>query len=283
VLDSGIAAHPDLYIVGGINFISVDSPNTCDGNTNYADDYGHGTHVAGTIGAMDNSIGVVGVAPGARLWAVKVLDARGEGYWSDVICGLDWVYSRRGTIDVVSMSLGGPAGAADHNSCGPTTTGEHNAICGVVNAGIPVVVAAGNQGRDAATTVPATYQEVITVSAFADSDGVPGGQEPLRCAYGDDRFASFSNFGADVDIAAPGACIRSTARGSRYEELSGTSMATPHVTGAVALYLAGNSTATPDDVRDWLLGTASRPQNSPQGFSNDRDTVPEPALYLGTT
>ena len=160
----------------------------------------------------------------------------------------------------------------------------HGAICRVVNqAGIPVVVAAGNQSRDAAATVPATYEEVIAVSAFADTDGAPGGRGPSRCGDADDTFASFSNYGADIDIAAPGVCIRSTSLGSWYAELSGTSMATPHVTGAVALYLAENPAATPSDVRGWLLGAASRPQNSPQGFSGDPDSIPEAALYLGAT
>src|SRR5215208_7382886 len=110
--------------------------------------------------------------------------------------------------------------------------------------------------------VPATYDEVIAVSAFADTDGAPGGRGPSRCGSSDDRFASFSNYGPDVDIAAPGACIRSTSLGSWYAELSGTSMATPHVTGAVALYLTETPAATPGDVRSWLLGLASRPQNS---------------------
>ena len=130
--------------------------------------------------------------------------------------------------------------------------------------------------------MPATYDEVIAVSAFADFDGAPGGQGPSRCGNSDDTFAtSFSNFGLDVDIAAPGACIRSTSLGSGYAELSGTSMATPHVTGAVALYLADTHGATPADVRTWLLGPGSRPQTSSQGFSGDRDIFPEPALYLG--
>ena len=96
VLDTGIAEHSELNIQGGK--VCVEKSPTVDGN-------GHGTHVAGTIAAVDNSEGVVGVAPGARLWAVKVLDSSGTGWISSVICGLDWVYKHRNTIDVVNMSL----------------------------------------------------------------------------------------------------------------------------------------------------------------------------------
>jgi subtilisin len=124
---------------------------------------------------------------------------------------------------------------------------------------------------------------VIAVSAFADTDGAPSGHGPSCYGHRDDSFAAFSNYGADVDIAAPGVCIRSTSLGSWYAELSGTSMAAPHATGAVSLYLAENPAATPSAVRDWLLGPASRPQNSAQGFLGDRDTIPEPVLYLGVT
>ena len=274
VLDTGIAAHPDLDVVGGVS---------CLGQS-YADDNGHGTHAAGTIAALDNAIGVVGVAPGARLWSVKVLDARGDGSFSSVICGLDWVYANRATIDAVNLSLGGDG--AD-GVC-PGDDPLHNAVCRVVNeAGIPVVVAAGNEGKNAAGTVPATYEEVITVSAFADFNGLPGGGAAATCRSDvDDTFANFSNFGADVDIAAPGVCIRSTSLGHLYAELSGTSMAAPHVTGAVALHLAERPTATPEEVRDWLLKTTSRPQNTPEGFTGDPDTEDtdhERALYLGGT
>ena len=98
VIDSGIAAHPDLAIAGGKACVG--------GNASFADDNGHGTHVAGTIGALDNGVGGVGVAPGARLWAVKVLDADGIGFSSEIICGLDWAAANSATIDVVNMSLG---------------------------------------------------------------------------------------------------------------------------------------------------------------------------------
>jgi subtilisin family serine protease len=275
VLDTGIAKHRELSIAGGTACVGSD----------FKDGHGHGTHVAGTIAAKDNSRGVVGVAPGARLWAVKVLDDNGEGSISSVICGLDWVYSRSDTIDVVNMSLSTEAIAQDQNSCEVTTTPLHSAICRVVIDGdVPVIVAAGNQGQNASTRVPATYDEVITVSAFTDFDGKPGGDGVSSCANdGDDTFANFSNFGADIDIAAPGVCIRSTWRGGKYKTLSGTSMATPHVTGAAALYIAQSPNATVVDVRAWLEGPASRPNASPYGFNGDPDAFDEGALYLGPT
>jgi subtilisin family serine protease len=272
VVDTGIVKHRELRIGGG---------KACIGN-GYGDGNGHGTHVAGTIAAKDNDTGVVGVAPGARLWAVKVLNAEGSGMTSTVICGLDWVYARRDTIEIVNMSLGGTAAAADQNPCGPTTTPLHNAVCNLVVGGVTVIVAAGNGGEDAAKTAPATYDEAITVSAFRDFDGRPGGQGISTCARGeDDTFASFSNFGADVDIAAPGVCIRSTWPGGRYATLSGTSMATPHVSGAAALYIANNANATVADVRLWLEGPASRARSSQYGFTQDRDALDEGVLYLG--
>jgi len=276
VLDTGIAKHRELNIKGG---------KACVGS-GYGDGYGHGTHVAGTIAAKDNTRGVVGVAPGARLWAVKVLNNSGGGSWSSVICGLDWVYAHRTMIDVVNMSFGGDATAEDQNPCGETTTPLHKAICRVVNKGdIPVVVAAGNEHKDADAVVPATYEEVITVSAFTDLDGKPGGEGVSTCTTdSDDTFAPFSNYGEDVDIAAPGVCIRSTWRNGKYMSLSGTSMATPHVTGAVALYVAKNPAATVVDVRAWLEGPASRPSAppSPYGFTGDPDLFDEGVLYLGS-
>jgi subtilisin family serine protease len=277
VLDTGIAKHPELTIAGG---------KACMGHST-GDGNGHGTHVAGTIAAIDNDEGVVGVAPGARLWAVKVLGKNGSGRVSSVICGLDWVYKHRDTIDVVNMSLSAPAKEKDQNPCpGDTTTPLHRAICKVVDGGVMVVVAAGNDGQNADTRVPATYPEVITVSAFTDLDGKYSGPGRSSCANNvDDTFACFSNFGEDIDIAAPGVSIRSTWRHGKYATLSGTSMATPHVTGAVALYIAkGPGPGTPADVRAWLSTQGSRPQDDPTyGFTGDPDADHEPVLYLGST
>jgi len=241
VLDTGIAKVPDLNVVDGKSCIN--------GTTGFGDDNGHGTHVAGTIGALDNDTGVVGVAPGARLWAIKVLDGQGNGSWSSVICGLDWVYDNRGTIDVVNMSLGGDG--AD-GPCAETPL--HGAICRVVDVGVSVVVAAGNDSRDAGTVVPAAYDEVITVSALVDTDGKAGGAGGSTSVGADDTRASFSNFGPDVDIAAPGVRILSTAPGGGTQQMSGTSMASPHVAGAVALYLADNHGTSPARVKDALIG-----------------------------
>ena len=273
VLDTGIAKHPELNIAGG---------TACIGKNGFTDGDGHGTHAAGTIGARDNTTGVVGVSPGVRLWAVKVLNDHGSGTFGSVICGLDWVAQRGGTIDAINMSLGG---SGSDSVCGTNTDAFHDAICNVVDQGVTVIVAAGNEGQNAANTVPATYDEVITVSAIADFDGKPGGQAVSTCFDDrDDTFANYSNYGPDVDISAPGTCIRSTWLAGGYQVLSGTSMATPHVTGAAALYIATNPQATPADVRAFLLGAASRPQKDPTyGFTGDPDTFPEPLLYLGQT
>jgi hypothetical protein len=274
VLDTGIAPHPDLTRA---------STHDCTGQ-GPDDGSGHGTHVAGIIGARDNTFGVVGVAPGAPLYSVKVLNNDGSGTEAALICGLEWVAANASVIDVVNASISGAASAADQNPCGPTTSAIHNAVCDVVlEHGIAVVTAAGNNTADAATRFPATYDEVITVSALTDFDGRPGGQTTSTCyADADDTFARFSNYGADVDIAAPGTCIFSTWLGGGYDTRRGTSFAAPHVTGAVALYLETNPTATPAQVQAYLLGAASRPQQSPEGLviDDDPDAIPEPVLYI---
>ena len=264
ILDTGIVTHPDLNVAGGYSCIG-NNPN------NWQDDEGHGTQVAGIAAAIDNNQDVVGVAPGARLWSVKVLDSKGGGTFGDVICGLDWVLSMKDTIDVINLSL---SGSGDQGNCNKPAF--HAAICAVVNAGIPVVVAAGNQGDKAHNRVPGSYPEVITVSAYGDSDGRPGGQGPTTC-FGtkDDAFLRFSNYGPAVDIAAPGACILSLKRDGGLEEISGTSGAAPHVAGAAAHFIARytsdhGSRPTADQTRAWLLNTASRSQPI-DGVTGDRD------------
>ena len=267
VLDTGIdATHPDLNYRAGKNCISSSKAPT--------DDEGHGTHVAGSAAARDNGSDVVGIAPGARVWAVKVLDSTGSGRISQIVCGLDWVAQNARNngvgIEVATMSLGGDG---SDGSCGSDPM--HNAICNVVNAGVPVTVAAGNDGNNAANHTPAAYDEVITVSAYADRDGKPGGLGSTCGSTRDDAFASFSNYGADVDITAPGVCILSTKKGGGTVSYSGTSMATPHVAGAAAAYLAANPGASPAAVKNALQN------NGTTDWTGDKDSNKEPALNLG--
>ena len=266
VIDTGITANSDLNVVGGVNCLSGSPKNYKDGN-------GHGTHVAGTIGALDNASGVVGVAPGARLWAVRVLDSNGSGSWSSVICGIDYVASKASTIEVANMSLGGPGNVG---SC--TDGGMREAICNATSAGVTFVVAAGNDSSDTATQAPAAYPEVITVSALADFDGVPGGLGSPNCRNDvDDSFANFSNFGDEVDIIAPGVCITSTWNDGSLATISGTSMAAPHVAGAAALYKQYYPQAGPEDVKSALINTGSYDWNA----SDDQDGIQEPLLDIG--
>jgi subtilisin family serine protease len=263
VIDTGIdPKHKDLNVVGGKN---------CSTGTSWADGNGHGTHVAGTIGAKDDSVGVVGVAPGARLWAVRVLNNQGSGTRAGIICGVDWVTANAATIEVANMSLGG---SGTDSVCGGSDS-YHNAICRSVDeGGVTYVVAAGNSSANAATYVPATYEEVITVSALADFNGEPGGGATATCrADVDDTFADFSNFGADVDIIAPGVCIRSTWKGGGYNTISGTSMASPHVAGAAALYKATNPTASPALVKSALVGAGNLNWDNGDDGDSDKETL----------
>jgi len=240
VIDTGIDfQHPELNVMGGVN-CTVDRVFT-ECYTGGDDDHYHGTHVAGTIGALDNNDGVVGVAPGARLWAVKVLNHRGSGYSSWIIGGIDWVAANAGTIEVANMSLGG-AGFSQ---------AEYDAIQGAVNAGVAFAVAAGNEDDDANNYSPGGFDNVLSVSALADFNGLPGGGAAPTCTTDvDDTLASFSNWGPEVDVAAPGVCILSTyplEKGS-YGTISGTSMASPHVAGALALLASANNPGGAADV-----------------------------------
>jgi subtilisin family serine protease len=268
VIDTGIdLTHPELNVVGGIN---------CSTGNSFNDGNGHGSHVAGTIAARDNDIGVVGVAPGARLWAVRVLNNRGSGSFADVICGIDWVTAHASTIEVANMSL---SGSGADSTCGSNVDPMHEAICRSVAAGVTYAVAAGNQHVDAATRVPAAYDEVMTISALADFDGKPGGRTAPTCrADEDDTFANFSDFGADVDLIAPGVCILSTWKGGGYNTISGTSMATPHAAGAAALYKSTHPAATPAQVKSALQAAGTANWNN----ADDPDGIKEKLVNVSS-
>ncbi|SCL13497.1 Peptidase inhibitor I9 [Micromonospora rhizosphaerae] len=271
VIDTGIdLTHPDLnvYTAGAKNCSTGRSAN--DGN-------GHGSHVAGTIGALDNGVGVVGMAPGARVWPVRVLNNAGSGSFSDIICGIDYVTAHAGEIEVANMSLGG---SGSDSACGSNKDAMHEAICRSVAAGVTYAVAAGNETDNAANHVPAAYDEVITVSALADFNGQPGGGAAPTCRTDvDDTIADFSNFGADVDLMAPGVCIYSTWKGGGYNTISGTSMASPHVAGGAALYKATHPTATPSAVKSALQSAGTTNYSWPAG---DPDGIQEKLLNVAT-
>ena len=270
IIDTGInLSHPDLYVYNQVSFVKrVNSGN---------DDNGHGTHVAGIAAAKDNSIGVVGAAPGARLWAVKVLDRNGSGSLSDVIKGIDYVTAHYTEIEVANMSLG----------CQCYSLAMNTAITKSVAAGVTYVVAAGNSAIDASTFSPANHPDVIAVSAIVDTDGKCGGLGSSTGYGADDTLATFSNFGSTVDMAAPGVNIYSTYLSGTYATMSGTSMASPHVAGAAALYKSTHA-ATPLQVLAALQSSGSTSasdcvasNNNGFGyFTGDKDAFKEPLVSV---
>ena len=277
VIDTGIdTSHPDLNVVGGKN---------CSTGQSYRDGNGHGTHVAGTIAAKDDGSGVVGMAPGAPLYAVRVLNNSGSGSWSSVICGVNWVTANAASngIRVANMSLGG---SGSDGSCASSTL--HQAICNSVAAGVTYVVAAGNSNANFSSFVPAAYDQVLTVTAIADFNGAPGGGSAATCrADVDDTAADFSNFttsgSADANhtIAAPGVCILSTWKGGGYDTISGTSMASPHVAGTAALCIwSGACTGTPSQIIAKLRSDAAA-QPASYGFAGVSGRYYGSLVYAG--
>jgi hypothetical protein len=228
VLDTGIElTHPDLNINANRGFTAF----TKGRDANLNDLNGHGTHVAGTIAALDNTIGVVGVAAGAQVIPVKVLDGRGSGSNSGVIAGVDFVKANGKAGDVANMSLGGGI-----------STALDNAVINASAGGIKFVLAAGNSGADANTSSPARANgpNIYTISAMDSRD----------------VFASFSNYGnPPVDYCAPGVAIKSTWLKGGYNTISGTSMAAPHAAGVLLLgapkisgYVKNDKDNSPDPI-----------------------------------
>lgn len=286
IIDSGIDRdHPDLNVVGG----AVCANGTLDPEQQPDDLTGHGTAVASVIGARDNDIGVVGVAPDARLWALRVANRGADGRvryaTADLVCALRWVVDHADVIEVVNISLGSYTPVPiDNGGCGQAARSSesalHGAICEAVAAGVTVVVAAGEPRRtmprsDAAYVSPAAFDEVITVSAMADFDGGGGGRGRSSCDRNerDDSLWDASNYGADVDFAAPGVCIEDV-NGDRW---SGTSFAAPHVAGAAALAKIAQPNATPAEVKYTLLAAAERGWNV---ADDDPDGSEEPLINV---
>jgi subtilisin len=291
VLDTGVdLTHPDLdaSVVDGVDCIAP--------GTSAHDENGHGTHVAGTIAAENDGAGVVGVAPGTRIHAVRVLNASGSGSWSQIICGIDWVTANAAqrNIKVANMSLGGRGSSLDNGACGSTSV-LHQALCNSNAAGVRYAVAAGNSGWSYPDTfdpdVPAAYDEVVTVTAASDSDGLTGAGGPApSCRSGetDDRYASFSNYSNNATdnqhtVAAPGVCIRSTwptalSPAGGYHTISGTSMATPHVAGALARCFS-NAVCTDADPPAQLIAKIASSEPS-YGFAGD-PSRPLTGRYFG--
>lgn len=230
ILDSGIDKnHEDLIVAGGKSFV--------DYTDDYNDDDGHGTHVAGIVAALDNNIGVVGVAPDADLYALKVLDETGRGYVSDIVAAIEWATDpddnpeTDDSMDIINMSLGGGASYTIEDAC-----------LSAYNEGLLLVAAAGNSGnppgRGDNIIYPAAYDSVIAVAATNQND----------------ERARWSSTGPDLELAAPGVEIYSTYKDGGYTTYSGTSMASPHVAGVVALMIIANVSVS--DIRGQLWSTA---------------------------
>jgi subtilisin len=234
VLDTGVAPHSDLVISGGISFVS--------GVASYNDGHGHGTHCCGVVGARNNAIGVVGVAPLCSLYAVKVLNDAGSGFTSEIIAGMTW--AKNNGMKVISMSLG----SLSNPSVAYTT-----AIAQLNTAGVTVVCAAGNSFLDPMpfpwVNSPANSVGAIAVGAVDANNGIAWfssrGKKPGVLPWN------------PVTLVAPGVNVKSTYKGNTYATMNGTSMATPHVAGAAVLIKQRHPGFTPAQVMALLKSSAT--------------------------
>jgi subtilisin family serine protease len=270
ILDTGIDPHSDLNLVDSVSCINSDEHGGKCVPDNTGDLCGHGTHIAGIIGAKNNGNGIIGIAPNIKIYSIKVMGC-GIGDTQDVQAGIEYILSKNDNIKVVNLSFG--CIENPFTQCkSSTTTVIDNTINGATEKGITFVVAAGNgdeqhQPIDALHFWPAYNPNVITVAAITDTDGKCGGKgvgvevklaggEDIRIEK-DDTYADFSNYGPVITMAAPGVGINSTYLHNSYKIDSGTSMAAPFVSGAAAVYLASHPLASPVEVRTELLKSAS--------------------------
>lgn len=297
VIDTGIdSTHPDLNVRGGVD-CSTGSPV----KVTPTDLEGHGTFVAGVIGARDNDFGVIGAAPGTPLWSVRVADDAGVITEQMLICAIDWVTATRkdgdkgNDIQVANISIGGRG--TDTANCGKGTDPMHFAICRSVKAGVVYAVAAGNSGADLAGYIPATYDEVLTATAMADFDGKAGGLAAPLCGaedwsgrgQADDHPAFFSNFASqrkdrEHTLAGPGVCITSTSiLPGGYTVMNGTSFASPAVAGSVALCISSKQCkGSGKDVMSRFLDLTKSYNQKHRGFGFEGDPFhPVTGQYYG--
>ena len=277
VIDSGVdLANADLNAVTGTNCVTTGAAAS--------DDNGHGTNVAGILAARNQGATVTGVAPGTKIYAVKVLNSRATGTLSQILCGIDWVTANAGALNIKVANMSIEASGKNDGNCGNTNNdAEHKAVCRAVAGGVTFVASAGNSKASLAGTIPAAYPEVLTATAMSDTDGLPGGKGSApTCKSGekDDTYATYSNYAATTadqahTIAAPGTCVVADKPGGGTATYYGTSQAAPHVAGSVALCQGNGGTAgpcnglTPVQIITKVRGDAAAAATTSNGFSGD--------------